>query len=230
MRKLIIIQILFLYISTNIYSQTDIIYYNSNWDLANSNDYEYYVEVKKTENNEYKSYYITGEPRSLFYCTEFNSEAIAKSKFVSIYNEFSKNGNIICEGNFDNGNKTGIWIYYNEDKSIKSLFHYEKDSLNGKSINYYKNGNVSSEGDYLNGKKNGVWVYNKENKVREYEETYLNGKENGSYVSYFDNKKIYEKGIMVDGWKHGNWLTNYYDGSIETLPVMSVMNIRNVRQ
>jgi hypothetical protein len=81
MRKLIIIQILFLYISTNIYSQTDIIYYNSNWDLANSNDYEYYVEVKKTENNEYKSYYITGEPRSLFYCTEFNSEAIAKSKY-----------------------------------------------------------------------------------------------------------------------------------------------------
>ena len=217
MRKLIIIPILFLCISTNIHSQTDKIYYNSNWDLANSDNHEYYVEVKKTENNEYKSYYKTGEPRSLFYCTEFNSEAIAKSKFVSIYQEFSKNGNIICEGNFDNGNKTGIWIYYNDDKIIKSLYHYEKDSLNGKSIIYYENGNVSSEGNYLNGKKSGLWVYYKENKVRDYEENFVDGKQNGNYVSYFENKKIYEKGIMVDGWKHGNWLTNYYDGSIKSI-------------
>ena len=217
MRKLIIIPILILCISNNIYSQADIIYYNSNWDLANSDNHEYYVEVKKTENNEYKSYYKTGEPRSLFYCTEFNSEAIAKSKFVSIYQEFSKNGNIICEGSFDNGNKTGIWIYYNDDKIIKSLYHYEKDSLNGKSIIYYENGNVRSEGDYLNGKKNGLWVYNKENKVRDYEENYIDGKQNGNYVSYFDNMKIFEKGNMVDGWKNGNWLTNYYDGSIKSI-------------
>ena len=86
MIKLIIIPILSLCISTNIYSQTEKIYYNLNWDLANSDNHEYFVEVKKTENNEYKSYYKTGEPRSLFYCTEFNSEAISKSKFVSIYN------------------------------------------------------------------------------------------------------------------------------------------------
>jgi S1-C subfamily serine protease/antitoxin component YwqK of YwqJK toxin-antitoxin module len=217
MRKLIIIPILFLCISTNIHSQTDKIYYNSNWDLANSDNHEYFVEVKKTDNNEYKSYYKTGEPRSLFYCTEFNSEAIAKSKFVSIYQEFSKNGNIICEGNFDNGNKTGIWIYYNDDKIIKSLYHYEKDSLNGKSIIYYKNGDVSSEGDYLNGKKNGLWVNYKENKDINYEENYVDGIENGSYISYFDNKKIYKKGNMVNGMKNGNWLTNYYDGSIKSI-------------
>ena len=217
MRKLIIIPLLLLCISANIYSQTDKIYYNSNWDVTNSNDYEYYIEVNKSENNEYKSFYKTGEPRSLFFCNEFNSEAIAKSKFISIYNEFSKEGNITCEGNFDNGNKVGLWIYYDDDKSIKTLFHYEKDSLNGKSKNYFKNGNISSEGDYLNGKKSGLWICNKENKDRNYEETYIGGKQNGSYISYFDNKKIYEKGIMVDGWKNGNWITNYYDGSIKSI-------------
>ena len=111
MNKLFLIPILFLCIYSNVIAQSEKIYYNSNWDLANSDDYEYYLEIKKTDNNEYRSFYKTGEPRSLFYCTEFNAEAIAKSKFVSIYNEFSKNGNIICEGNFEEGNKVGIWIF-----------------------------------------------------------------------------------------------------------------------
>ena len=217
MRKLIIIPLLLLCISVNIYSQTEKIFYNSNWDVVDSTDYEYYIEINKSDQSEYKSFYKTGEPRSLFYCTEFNSEAIAKSKFISIYNEFSKEGNITCEGNFDNGDKVGLWIYYYDDKLIKSLFNYEKDSLNGKSINYFKNGNISSEGDFLKGKKNGVWVYNKENNDRNYEETYIDGKQNGIYISYFDNKKIYEKGFMVDGWKNGRWLTNYYDGSIKSI-------------
>jgi S1-C subfamily serine protease/antitoxin component YwqK of YwqJK toxin-antitoxin module len=217
MKKLIIIPLLLICISAKSYSQTEKIFYNSNWDIADSNDYEYYIEVNKSDQNEYKSFYKTGEPRSLFYCTEFNSQAIAKSKFVSIYNEFSKNGNIICEGNFDNGNKVGIWIYYNDDKSIKSLLNYVNDTLNGKSINYFKNGNISSEGEYLNGKKNGLWVYNKDNKDRDYEENYLYGKQNGSFISYFENNKIYEKGTMVDGWKDGRWLTNYYDGSIKSV-------------
>ncbi len=217
MKKIFIISIVFLCIFSNIYAQQEKIYYNSNWDVTNSNDFEYYIEINKPLQKEYKSFYKTGELRSLFYCIEFNFEAIAKSKFNSSFKEFSRNGNLICEGNFDNGNKVGPWSYYYDDKLIKSLLHYEKDTLNGKSIHYYENGNVSSEGNYLKGKKSGFWVYNKENNNRNYEENYVDGKENGSYVSYFDNKKIYEKGNMVDGWKNGNWLTNYYDGSIKRI-------------
>jgi S1-C subfamily serine protease/antitoxin component YwqK of YwqJK toxin-antitoxin module len=217
MKKLFLINLLFLCISSYINAQPKKIFYSSNWDVTDGNDYEYYIEVNESNQYEYKSFYKTGEPRSLFYCNEFNFEAITKSKFNSVYNEFSKEGNIICEGNFDNGNKVGLWVYYDNDKSIKTLFHYEKDSLNGKSINYFKNGNISSEGDYLNGEKSGLWICNKENKDRSYEETYLDGKQNGIYISYFDNKKIYEKGTMVDGWKNGNWLTNYYDGSIKSI-------------
>jgi S1-C subfamily serine protease/antitoxin component YwqK of YwqJK toxin-antitoxin module len=217
MKKMFLINLLLLCISSYINAQPKKIFYSSNWDVTDGNDYEYYIEVNKSNQYEYKSFYKTGEPRSLFYCNEFNFEAIVKSKFNSVYNEFSKEGNIICEGNFDNGNKVGLWVYYDSDKSIKSLFNYDKDSLNGKSINYFKNGNISSEGDYLNGEKSGLWIYNKENKDRSYEETYFDGKQNGSYISYFDNKKIYEKGIMVDGWKNGNWLTNYYDGSIKSI-------------
>jgi S1-C subfamily serine protease/antitoxin component YwqK of YwqJK toxin-antitoxin module len=217
MKKSILIPIVSLCILTNIFAQQEKIYYNSNWDVTNSNDFDYYIEINKPEQNEYKAFYKTGELRSLFYCNEFNFEAIAKSKFISSYKEFLKNGNLICEGNFDNGNKVGPWNYYYDNKLIKSLFHYEKDTLNGKSIQYYENGNINSEGNYLNGKKSGFWVYNKENNNRNYEENYVDGKENGSYVSYFDNKKIHEKGDLVDGWKNGNWLTNYNNGSIKSI-------------
>ena len=84
MKKLFLIHILLLCVSFDIYAQPEKIYYNLNWDVADSNDYEYYIELTKSDKNEYKSFYKTGETRSLFYCTEFNYEAIAKSKFISI--------------------------------------------------------------------------------------------------------------------------------------------------
>ena len=43
-------------------SQTEKVYYNSNWDLTNSADYDYYLEIDSSNNNkEYKTYYKTGE-------------------------------------------------------------------------------------------------------------------------------------------------------------------------
>jgi hypothetical protein len=94
MKKSILIPIVSLCILTNIFAQQEKIYYNSNWDVTNSNDFDYYIEINKPEQNEYKAFYKTGELRSLFYCNEFNFEAIAKSKFISSYKEFLKNGNL----------------------------------------------------------------------------------------------------------------------------------------
>ena len=49
MKKLFLIPIVFLCISSNIHAQPEKIYYNSNWDVTNSNDYEYYIEVNKSD-------------------------------------------------------------------------------------------------------------------------------------------------------------------------------------
>ena len=202
----------------NLFSQTEKVFYNSNWDMANNDDYEYYILVDKSiKNEEYKTFYKSGEVKSKFYCSEFNFEDISKSKFYSKYNEFSKDGTSLCEGLFEFGNKIGQWLYYFDSKKLKSEINYANDTLNGKNVNYFDNGNIKSIGEYLMGKKNGKWNYYIQNAEKDYEETYVNGKLNGSFISYYDNKKIYQKGKMVDGYKDGNWLTNYPDGAIKNI-------------
>ena len=218
MKNLFYILILFLSTSINLFSQTEKVFYNSNWDVTNSNDYEYYIFVDKSiKNEEYKTFYKSGEVKSKFYCSEFNFDDISKSKFFSKYNEFAKDGTSLCEGNFEFGNKTGQWLYYYDSKKLKSEINYANDTLNGKTVNYYDNGNIKSVGDYLKGQKNGKWIYYTESADKNYEESYQNGKLSGSYVSYFDNKEIYQKGNLTDGFKDGNWITNYSDGSIKTI-------------
>jgi S1-C subfamily serine protease/antitoxin component YwqK of YwqJK toxin-antitoxin module len=218
MKNLFYIQILFLLTTTNLFSQTEKVFYNSNWDVTNSSDYEYYILVDKSiKNDEYKTFYRSGEIKSKFYCSEFNFEDISKSKFFLKYYELAKDGTTLCEGNFEFGNKTGLWSYYYDSKKLKSEINYANDTLNGKTVHYYDNGNIKSVGDYLKGQKNGKWIYYTESDEKNYLESYQNGKRNGSYISYFDNKNVYQKGNLTDGFKDGNWITNYSDGSIKTI-------------
>ena len=218
MKNLFFTLILFLSTTINLFSQTEKVFYNSNWDVSNSDDYEYYILVDKSiKNDEYKTFYKSGEVKSKFYCSEFNFDDISKSKFYSKYNEFAKDGTSLCEGNFEFGNKIGQWNYYFDSNKLKSEINYANDTLNGKSVNYFDNGNIKSVGDYLKGQKNGKWNYYIQNAEKDYEESYQNGLLNGSYISYYDNKKVYQKGNMSDGFRDGNWLTNYPDGAIKTI-------------
>ncbi|MGO4819694.1 toxin-antitoxin system YwqK family antitoxin [Flavobacterium sp. W22_SRS_FP1] len=216
MKSIFLILILFFNISGK--AQTEKVYYNSNWDLTNSNDYEYYLEIDKSNNkNEFKTFYKSGEVKSTFYCSEINTEEISKSKFYSKYIEYAKDGTSLCEGEFENGTKIGKWLYYYDSKKIKFEINYFNDKQNGNTSTYFENGNLKSVGDYSDGNKTGKWVYYDDNANKSYEETYKEGKLNGNYISYFDNKKIFQKGIFTDGLKKSNLLTNYNDGGIKTI-------------
>jgi S1-C subfamily serine protease/antitoxin component YwqK of YwqJK toxin-antitoxin module len=216
MKKIAILFVLMTHLIGN--SQTEKVYYNSNWNLTNSNDFEYYLEIDKSNiSKEYKTFYKTGEVKSTFFCSEINTEEISKSQFYSTYIEYAKDGTPLCVGEFDNGKKVGKWNYYFDSKKLKSEIHYANDELNGKTINYIENGNIKSEGDYSNGNKTGKWTYYFDNSDVSYQETYLDGKLNGDYISYYDTKKVFEKGVFTDGFKEDNWLTNYYDGGVKSI-------------
>ncbi len=216
MKKIAILFVLLTHLIGN--SQTEKVYYNSNWNLTNCNDFEYYLEIDKSNiSKEYKTFYKSGEVKSTFFCSEINTEEISKSQFYSKYIEYAKDGTPLCEGEFDNGKKVGKWNYYFDSKKLKSEIHYANDELNGKTINYIENGNIKSEGDYSNGNKIGKWTYYYNNANVSYEETYLDGKLNGDYISYYDNKKIYQKGVFTNDLKEENWQTNYDDGGVKSI-------------
>lgn len=73
----------------------------------------------------------------------------------------SKNDTLCCNNTDSLGRKIGKWIEYNlfEGDSLKSLYYYEKDVLEGKAITYYPNGKVEAIYNYKNGKHHGKIKY-----------------------------------------------------------------------
>ena len=71
---------------------------------------------------------------------------------------FDKNGNIIYEGDFVNGEKEGNGKYY-----YKNGEYYDgpwiKDKKHGKGIIYYPNGSILYEGEFVNDKREGNCKY-----------------------------------------------------------------------
>lgn len=156
------ILLLFLVLSINIglFSQSkDTIYYNSNWELANSSEHDYYIiKEGNKKNGAFTAYYKSGKIRCNFYCNEINYEDIENSKFESKMTIYSKEGKIIIEGNYENGLKSGKWNYFT-DLGVKDMEEeYEKGILNGMYARYYDNNKLYEKGNMTNGKKNGDWV------------------------------------------------------------------------
>ncbi len=156
------ILLLFLVLSINIglFSQSkDTIYYNSEWELANSSEHDYYIiKEGNKKNGAFTAYYKSGKIRCNFYCNEINYEDIENSKFESKMTIYSKEGKIIIEGNYENGLKSGKWNYFT-DLGVKDVEEeYEKGILNGMYARYYDNNKLYEKGNMTNGKKNGDWV------------------------------------------------------------------------
>lgn len=158
--KKILFLFLVLCVNIGLFSQSkDTIYYNSEWELADSSEHDYYlIKEGNKKNGAFTAYYKSGKIRCNFYCNEINYEDIENSKFESKMTIYSKEGKIINEGNYENGLKSGKWNYFT-DLGVKDIEEeYEKGILNGSFISYYENNKIHEKGNMLNGKKNGDWV------------------------------------------------------------------------
>ena len=158
--KKILCLIFVLFVNIGLFSQSkDTIYYNSEWKIANSSEYEYYlIKEGDKKNGAFTIYFKSGEIGCNFYCNEINYEDISNSKFESKFTAYSKDGKIIEDGNYENGLKIGKWIYFSDSGIIDTEEVYEKGVLNGPYISYYENNKIHQKGNMLNGKKNGEWI------------------------------------------------------------------------
>jgi len=107
---------------------------------------------KKRENGNYiNDQYIWGDGK--YYKGQFKNN-LPNGKGVKYYS----NGDILYEGDFNNGKFEGNGKYNYKDGSY-FIGIYKNGLRNGKGMKYYRNGNIMYEGEYIDGKLEGNVKY-----------------------------------------------------------------------
>jgi hypothetical protein len=86
----------------------------------------YYLEYQLSEANKYTIQLFYKEGNLLMRGTSMDSLA---NKLIGNATWYYKNGNIQSEGEYNNGQKQGTWIRYNEDGSRKPDRHYSEVNM-----------------------------------------------------------------------------------------------------
>ncbi|WP_347065416.1 hypothetical protein [Flavobacterium sp. WV_118_3] len=106
-------------------------------------------------------------------------------------------------GRLINGEKTGIWKFFNNDNILVKVSNYNNGKLDGVTTSYYLTGSVYSVGYYKNGIPSGnMSVFYEDGKLN-FSDNYHNGKKEG--ISYFYSKEdgIEMKSNYENGLKEG---------------------------
>lgn len=119
------------------------------------------------------------------------------------YTESLPDGSKYSQGQYEDGLRTGPWIFWHAD------------------------GRVAKSGSYKNGKPDGVWTYwrdkdsiapavgsqpEREGSTKQRVETYAEGKRNGVWLYYHPNGRISKQEEYRDGRRHGTWIEWYPNG------------------
>lgn len=125
-----------------------------------------------------------------------------KNKKHGFYRRYTRDGNVLIEGNFKNDREFGRWyVYYEDTKKIHREMNFISGYKHGKEIVYHENGTIESEFTYNHGEKEGIYKEFHSNGQLRSVIFYVNGVRDG-------NSKIYdEKGNMLEN-------LNYENGSL----------------
>ncbi len=127
-----------------------------------------------------------------------SNESIYQGKYEKYY----KN-ELILEGFYNNGKKTGVWTNYENSKVI-SKTTYRIDKKNGTYIKYYSNGEEYLRGEYLNNIRIGEWSININGEKKKY-----------NYVE--ESININDKKITDDADSLIYWIYTENDSTMITL-------------
>ena len=191
----------------------------------------YYQEEEKIENNNIPVAVEWGYLDSLagiYYLDEvpYSGPVIKQLEIGLLTGEFkaglkhglwqtlNKIGQPIMIGHFQNGNRDGQFLYFDNKGKLQAQENYLNDQLHGEQITIHSTGKINTKSEYENGVKNGL--YSKFYKTGKLQETgaYLNGEKNGEITWYYDTG---DKNIVYtykNGQLDGPTLIYSKDGSI----------------
>jgi len=75
------------------------------------------------------------------------------------YTAFSRGGQIIVEGRYENDKRHKKWVWTGEDGIPDSIITYKVGLLSGKVLHYGPNGQILIKGQYVNNQKHGKWIW-----------------------------------------------------------------------
>ena len=170
------------------------------------------VDKKGLKQNEWTEYYVLAlsNDSSLLEKAKGVYENGEKSGLWVYYHE---NGKIEQKGFYKNGKPENKWMWYYESGNILKEEVYSKGAENGLIIEYSDSGNVIKKGQFLMGVKEGPWIY----EMGDQKETgnYIDGKKNGIWQHYYKNGKINFEGEFVDGEPNGKHKYYFETGKIK---------------
>ena len=73
------------------------------------------------------------------------------------YLAYTKNAALSIKGQYEDGNQSGKWYWYNIAGKLDSIHTYQNNRLHGKST-LYSNGIVLIKREYIEGKLNGKFI------------------------------------------------------------------------
>jgi len=88
------------------------------------------------------------------YCVKPSDGRLDTTPYVALH----KNGKIQAQGEFVNGNREGLWEYFDEEGRLTGTTNFKNDQFDGKRAFFDKDGNLLEEQNWKAGNREGEWV------------------------------------------------------------------------
>lgn len=103
---------------------------------------------------------------------------------------FHGNGQLKVTGTYQDGDRVGLWKWYDELGNVESETNFHLSRKHGSGAEYHPNGQVSYKGEYLLGNKVGPWnQYYPDGKI-EVERHFKNNNSHGRFVYYAPSGEV----------------------------------------
>lgn len=120
---------------------------------------------------------------------------------VQLFDEWGKK---VAEGIYLNEKKSGLWVYFSENKKIADE-NYVDDKKHGKSHKYYETGEVWEETDWIIGNQEGSYRVFFKSGEPFFQCKMKNNQRNGLCLTYFENGRVELEANYKNGLHHSEW-------------------------
>lgn len=166
-----------------------------------------------------ETYYDTGELQSRYYVDEYDMKS-------GIYRTWSKNGQLIEQGIYQDDKQEGVWVYCWGNGNQSERITYLHDVMEGPYQRWNLDGSPHEEGEFKMDQKNGIWKrWNAEGDftIEEYQDGILlsetphkGNKPHGLHSAWYSSGLLKESRYYDNGKRTGIWEEFYPNQQIKS--------------